>query len=402
MRFSLLAVALPLAAAGPIIASAPLHTRDSTPAHMLDRYIVKFRAGSAGDTIDAAALQHITGQAPYRRFQNAFFSGFAAQLTPEAVTALRLLPDVEYVEQDHESQHHGKLVSQSRRLPWGLARISQRELREPRYDYDSSAGKGVCVYMTDTGIDDSHPEFGGRAKQIKSFIKGSNVDDNGHGTHTAGTVASKTYGVAKQARLFGVKVSNAMSRFTYSDLIAAYDWITLDARNRTAECPHGFVVSSSVGGDYSRALNDAATSLVEAGFFLAVSAGNDGKDAATISPASAAKACTVGGSDSRDYPYEDSNWGPKVNIIGPAVEVYSTLPGGTYGLGTGTSMAAPHVAGLAAYLASRDKVVASGALCDTIAETASKDVIKKQFRNTVNLLAFNGNAAGDYYGTSPQ
>lgn len=128
--------------------------------------------------------------------------------------------------------------------------------------------------------------------------------------------------------------------------------------------------------------------------------GNSGANTANTSPASAPKVCTVGGSDAKDYLYVDSNWGPAVDIIAPAVDVYSTLPGNKYGAMQGTSMATPHVAGLAAYLAARDRLVANGTLCDTIVSTASKDVIHNQYRDTVNLLVFNGNAAGDYYGSA--
>lgn len=235
-------------------------------------------------------------------------------------------------------------------------------------------------------------EFEGRAHQIKSFVQGSNVDDLGHGTHCAGTIGSKTYGVAKKIQIYGVKVLNANDSFQYSDLIAAYDFITKDSPNRN--CPNGVVVSGSLGGSYSQSLNNAANGMVDKGYFMAIAAGNNNDDASGYSPASASKACTVGGSDSSDRRYNQSNYGSLVDIIGPAVSVLSTLPNGRTAYYTGTSMATPHIAGLAAYLASRDGVKVTPGLCQTIAQTATKNAITNQSRNTVNLIAFNGNPSG--------
>lgn len=235
-------------------------------------------------------------------------------------------------------------------------------------------------------------EFEGRAHQIKSFISGSNVDDLGHGTHCAGTIGSKSYGVAKQVQIYGVKVLSSDDRFQYSDLIAAYDFITKDSPKRS--CPNGVIVSGSLGGSYSESLNNAANGMVDKGYFMAIAAGNNNDDASKYSPASASKACTVGGSDSSDKRYNNSNYGSIVDIVGPAVGVLSTLPNNKTAYYTGTSMATPHIAGLAAYIASRDGIKASPSLCATLVKTASKDKITNQSANTVNLIAFNGNPSG--------
>lgn len=134
--------------------------------------------------------------------------------------------------------------------------------------------------------------------------------------------------------------------------------------------------------------------MVDKGFFMAVAAGNNNDDTSKYSPASASKVCTVGGSDKYDKRYTQSNYGPIVDIIGPAVSVLSTLPGGRTAYYTGTSMATPHIAGLAAYLAARDGVKASPSLCQKIVNTATRGAISDQSANTVNLLAFNGNPSG--------
>jgi len=149
-----------------------------------------------------------------------------------------------------------------------------------------------------------------------------------------------------------------------------------------------------LGGSYSRSLNDAANEMVDRGYFMAVAAGNNDDDASKYSPASASKVCTVGGSDKYDRRYTKSNYGPVVDIIGPGVSVLSTLPDNRTAYYTGTSMATPHIAGLAAYLAARDGVKASPSLCQKIVNTATRNAISNQSPNTVNLIAFNGNPSG--------
>lgn len=198
--------------------------------------------------------------------------------------------------------------------------------------------------------------------------------------------------MAKQIEIYGVKVLNAQDSFQYSDLIAAYDFIAKDSPSRN--CPNGVVVSGSLGGSKSQSLNDAANKMVDRGYFMAVAAGNNNDDADRYSPASASKVCTVGGSDSSDKRYTQSNYGPDVNIIGPAVSVLSTLPNGRTAYYTGTSMATPHIAGLAAYLASRDGIKVTPSFCGKIQDMATKNAITNQSANTVNLLAFNGNPSG--------
>ncbi|XWW98195.1 hypothetical protein V2A60_006192 [Cordyceps javanica] len=390
MRSSTLLAVLPLAAASPVAQRsepAPLYTRASVEAQNSDRYIVKFKEGSVAASVQGA-LARISVDATHH-FQNVF-QGFAAKLDSNAVEMLRLLPDVDYIEQDGSGSSTGYVTQGD--STWGLARISHRSKGNGSYTYDSTAGQGVCAYVTDSGVDERHPEFEGRAHQIKSFISNSNVDDLGHGTHCAGTIGSRTYGVAKKVEIYGVKVLSSDDRFQYSDLIAAWDFITQDAPNRN--CPNGVVVSGSLGGGYSQSLNNAANSMVDKGYFMAIAAGNNNDNTSGYSPGSASKVCTVGGIDSSDRRYSDSNYGPLVDITGPAVSVLSTLPGGRTAYYTGTSMATPHIAGLAAYIASRDGVKASPSLCQRIVNTATKGAITNQSPNTVNLIAFNGNPSG--------
>lgn len=161
---------------------------------------------------------------------------------------------------------------------------------------------------------------------VASYVQGSNVDDQGHGTHVAGTIGSKTYGVAKGVNIYGIKVLRYDGKGETSAIIAGMDYVRQDVSRRS--CPNGVVVNMSLGGGYSQATNDAARRLTQNGYFVAVAAGNDNYDASYYSPASEPSVCTVGGTAKDDTRYNMSNWGPAVNILGPAVDVYSTYPNG--------------------------------------------------------------------------
>lgn len=226
------------------------------------------------------------------------------------------------------------------------------------------------------------------------YWNGDDDSDNcGHGTHVSGTIGSKTYGVAKNVNLYGMKVleyneDTGKCGGPTSAVIAAMNSVADDAAKRN--CPNGIVVNMSLGGPNSDAQDDAARNLIKQGIFVAVAAGNDNANTSTHSPGNTPEVCTVGGTAEGDTRYVNSNWGPLVDILAPGVKVLSTYIGGTTKSLTGTSMATPHIAGLAAYIASRDNVVAGPALCDYIVQTATQDVITDNRADTVNKLAFNG------------
>ncbi len=231
---------------------------------------------------------------------------------------------VEYIEQDSIISLSGYTTQQN--AVWGLTRISHKRNGASGYTYDTSAGAGTCVYVLDTGVDASHPDFGGRAKQIKSFISGQNSDGHGHGTHCSGTIGSTTYGVAKKTNVYGVKVLDNQGSGAYSGIIAGMDYVVSDSRNR--QCPKGVFASMSLGGGYSAAINDAAAKLVSNGVFLAVAAGNENQDANNVSPASERSACTVGASTAQDARASFSNYGSVVDIFAPGANILSLAPGG--------------------------------------------------------------------------
>ncbi|KAM3429826.1 hypothetical protein MY4824_008051 [Beauveria thailandica] len=376
MRLSIIAAVLPLAIAAPVVEPAPLiEARGQTIA---GNYIVKLKDTATMSIMDAASKV----SKPTFIYKEVF-PGFAASLKPEEVERLRHDPNVESIEQDAMVSINA--IVQQPGAPWGLGRISHREKGSTTYAYDSSAGQGTCVYVIDTGIEASHPEFQGRAQQIKSFVTGQ-IDGHGHGTHCAGTIGSKTYGVAKKVSIFGVKVLEDSGSGSLSGVIAGMDFVASDRKNRN--CPKGVVASMSLGGGYSASVNQAAARLQASGVFVAVAAGNDNRDAANTSPASEPSVCTVGATDSSDRRSSFSNYGKVLDIFAPGTGILSTWIGGRTNTISGTSMATPHIAGLGAYFLALGKGT-SGNLCKKIQESSTKNVLTGVPSGTVNYLAFN-------------
>lgn len=237
---------------------------------------------------------------------------------------------------------------------WGLDRIDDVNAALPQLDGSygySTAGGGTCFYGVDTGIRSSHVDFSGRilagysAYRVRNRI--SSEDNNGHGTHTAGTAAGTTYGVAKKAIVIPVKVLNSQGSGTYDVIISGINTVATDT-----QCPHAVnrrVINLSLGGGYSGAVNSAVASAVASGVTVAVAAGNSNADACGTSPASAATALTVGATDRGDGRASFSNYGSCLDLWAPGVNILSAWYSSNSATSTlsGTSMAAPHVAGLA-------------------------------------------------------
>jgi len=258
---------------------------------------------------------------------------------------VRSSPSVKYVEPDqmmYAFQDSCSLEDSS----WNLARISQQIYDDDTYRHKSAEGAGVDVYVIDTGIRITHSQFEGRAFWGANFVDTVSTDGNGHGTHVASTAVGKTYGISRKSNVYAVKVLGADGSGTNAGVIKGIDWVA--ARKGTR------VANMSLGGGLSTATNNAVNNAVASGATFAVAAGNDNKDAKNYSPASAALAICVGataltfsGTDSRaSY----SNWGTTVDILAPGSSIigawiFSDVDTKTI---SGTSMASPHVAGVAA------------------------------------------------------
>lgn len=262
---------------------------------------------------------------------------------------------------------------------WGLDRIDTKApttpLRDGNYNYVAT-GSGVTAYVIDTGILLSHPEFEGRAKFGINTAGGKNDDCNGHGTHVAGTIGGRVYGVAKKVNLVAVKVLNCRGSGTNSGVIAGVDWVATNAAGKASKS----VANMSLGGGVSSALDTAVTNLVGSGVTVVVAAGNSSADACNSSPARVPTAITVAASDINDSFATFSNRGPCVDIIAPGVSIKSSWINSSTNTISGTSMASPHVAGAVA------RYLQSGSAAGLIAD--STDVIKLVPSGTVNRFLY--------------
>lgn len=391
MRSSLLLAVLPSVFSAPAGRSEParLLSRGEGADVVPNKYIVKFKDSGASASVDSV-LSAISASADHV-FEHVF-KGFAGELTPEALESLRNHPDVDYIEPDTIVTVDG-FVSQEN-ATWGLGRISHRAHDgSTTYVYDESAGAGTCAYVIDTGIDVNHPEFEGRATWLVNFGDDEDTDGYGHGTHVAGTIGSKSYGVAKKTSLFAVKVLDRNGSGTTATMIAGLDFVVSDAATR--DCPNGSVANMSLRDTPSEALNAAAAALVTNNVFLAVSAGNANRDTSSQSPAAEPTVCTIGATDINDVRSTFSNFGPGVDVFAPGTNILSTLPNNATGFNSGTSMATPHAAGLAAYLAGLEGFPGADALCTRLKDLATPDILTGIPSDTTNKLIFNGNPSSE-------
>jgi subtilisin family serine protease len=265
------------------------------------------------------------------------------------------------------------------RPPYGLDRIDQRALPlNSTYTYGAT-GSGVTAYVVDTGIRLSHRDFGGRAVSGFDAIDGGRADDcNGHGTHVAGTLGGAAHGVAKSVRLVAVRVLDCAGSGATSGVIAGVDWVT--AHHQPGQPA---VANLSLGGFASSALDAAVRRSIADGVSYAVAAGNGNaagvpEDACRVSPARVPEALTVGASDSSDRAAAFSNYGRCVDLFAPGVGVTSTWSTGDTATKTisGTSMASPHVAGVAALYLQGKRSASPAAVATAIARASTKDVVK--------------------------
>jgi subtilisin family serine protease len=335
------------------------------------QYIVVLKPGAEPRSVAAVA-----GVSP-RYVYTAALNGFSAALNAGQLNALRHHPNVDYVEQDGRAE----VWTTQSPVTWGLDRIDQRNLPlSNSYTY-TSTGSTVYAYIIDTGIQANHPQFGTRAASAYDYAGGSGADCNGHGTHVAGTIGSTTYGVAKQVRLRGVRVMDCNGSGSFSQIIAGVDWVRLNRTNPA-------VANLSLGGGLNTSLNTAVTNLSNSGVFVAVAAGNSNSNACNYSPASATAVFTTASSESNDARRSSSNWGSCVDAYAPGGSITSTWIGGATNTISGSSMASPHVAGVAALYKATYGNVSSATIDTWIKNNATAGVITGNVTGTPNRLLY--------------
>jgi subtilisin family serine protease len=311
-------------------------------------------------------------------YQNAL-NGFAVEMTPEQAEELSLDFRVKYVEED------GVVTADVTQTnpPWGLDRIDQRNLPlSASYTYNWT-GSGVRVYVIDTGIRTAHTQFGGRASNVFDAFGGNGQDCHGHGTHVSGTVGGSTYGVAKSSLLRGVRVLNCSGSGSNSGVIAGVDWVRVNRINPA-------VANMSLGGGISSALDTAVNNLSNSGVAIAVAAGNSNANACNSSPARAANAITVGSTTTSDARSSFSNFGTCLDIFAPGSGILSAWFTSNTATATlsGTSMASPHVAGVAALYKQANPSASATTIRNAIVNGATTNVVTNAGSGSPNRLLY--------------
>lgn len=311
--------------------------------------------------------------------------GFAAFMSEKDAIAISLDPRVAYVEEDSEMR---AIVTQNN-ATWGLDRIDQGPLPlSTTYTY-TSTGSGVNAYVIDTGVRRTHTQFGGRAFHAFTAIndgRGS-TDCHGHGTHVAGTIGGSTYGVAKAVRIHAVRVLSCSGSGSNSGVIAGVDFVRASGIRPA-------VANMSLGGGPSTSLDTAVRNAIASGVTFAIAAGNSNANASGFSPARVTQAITVGSSTRTDARSSFSNFGSIVDIFAPGSSITSAWSTSDTATNTisGTSMATPHVAGVAARYLQGNPSASAATVANVLISTANLNRLSGLPTGTANRLLFRSGA----------
>ncbi|WP_345857672.1 S8 family peptidase [Shewanella algae] len=404
-RKHFIAIAVAAALSSPLVLAqdyqAQLHAVNPAKA-IKDQYIVVFNTPAVINLNDpngvsayassmGARLANEHGIEVRQNFGNSI-NGVLVKANAAQIQSLLKDPNIKYVEQDQRVSIEPMVEAAGDQggATWGLDRIDQRDLplnSNYHYDYD---GSGVTAFVIDTGVRNTHNEFGGRASSGYDFIDNDNdsSDCNGHGTHVAGTIGGSTYGVAKNVNIVGVRVLNCSGSGTNSGVISGINWVKNNAQGPS-------VANMSLGGGASQALDDAVNAAVAAGISFVVAAGNDNSNACNYSPARATNAVTVGSTTSTDSRSSFSNYGTCLDIYAPGSSITSAWYNSNSATNTisGTSMASPHVAGVAALYLAENPALSPTQLTNLLVSRASSGKVGDAKTGSPNKLLYS--LAGD-------
>jgi subtilisin family serine protease len=321
--------------------------------------------------------------------------GFSVRMSEERAAKLADDPRVAFVEEDGIVS----VVATQTNATWGLDRIDQRNRPvDGKYTYNGT-GSGVRVYIIDTGIRATHTDFGGRVISGFSVINdGESTNDTfGHGTHVAGTVGGSNWGVAKNVTLVAVRVLDGNGSGTNAGVIAGVDWVT---GNR--QPGQSAVANMSLGGPPSQAVDNAVTRSINSGITYAIAAGNDNANACNFSPARVQGALTVGATASNDARSQFSNFGSCLDLFAPGSNIQSAwnTSGTDSNVISGTSMATPHVAGVAALYLEGNPGASPATVASAIINSSTQNVVSSAGSGSPNRLLyslFNGATPAPVY-----
>jgi serine protease len=370
---------------------------------IVDSYIVRL-----ADSFDRAGLkehiaemrQNLPGDfEPFHVFENMADdrkAAYSAKLTSRGLERMLKNDHVKYIEEDQTVSLYD-CISQSDE-DWGTARINHRNYNASNtytYDYTTGAsGVNVDAYVIDTGIYCENDDFTSKKTGSCTFGYSSvtnvigvpdETDDNGHGTHCAGTIAGQRWGAAKEANLIAVKVLSDRGSGSTSGVIAGIDWVAGNAQTTGRKS----IANMSLGGGFSQTQNDATKAAYNAGVLMVVAAGNDNSNACNYSPASEPTAVTVAASDISNARASYSNYGICVDIFGPGSSITSAWIGSPSATNTisGTSMASPQVCGTGAKFLSEDSSLTPETLTNRLINEASQNEISG-VKGSPNLMVF--------------
>ncbi|XP_064400306.1 uncharacterized protein LOC135346570 [Halichondria panicea] len=380
------------------IAKAPLLASDS-PTIIKNEYVVVMKEELSNQEIEnhktmvrsAMQLQGNISKIMFEYNIGKGFRGYSVSTDKMMLETLRAMSDVKYVEHNQEMHAMEECVREDN-SEWGLHRTVYRETKhvDEYYEYnDGSDGTGVKVYIIDTGIMIDHTEFKDRATWGTNTAGGSSTDANGHGTHVAGTVIGDKYGLARGATAIAVKVLGDNGSGSTVGVIEGVEYV---AREHEEGKDKKSVANMSLGGGFSKSLNDAVNAAINKGVHFAIAAGNENQDACNVSPASS-KSVTVAAMDNEDKRSSFSNYGSCVEIFAPGSAIKSAWisdrgsnnKDGTATL-SGTSMAAPHVAGVMAKILTTEDPTPEQMMAKL--ESLATDKIVQDRKNTPDLLLF--------------